>query len=155
MPAAIEWTPELEHSIVQWIAEGKTLREFCRQEGKPSHDAVYDHEKVSEEFKQRIARAREIGEEVIAQECLAIADDGSNDYMEEKYGDDEDSSWRANGEHIQRSRLRVDTRLKLLAKWNPRKWGEKVAVGGASDLPPIQAEIQVEFVKAPNSGGNV
>ena len=27
---------------------------------------------------------------------------------------------------IQRNKLRVDTRLKLLAKWNPRKYGERV-----------------------------
>ena len=27
-----------------------------------------------------------------------------------------------------RSKLRVETRLKLLAKWNPKKYGEKVAL---------------------------
>jgi hypothetical protein len=120
MPAAIQWTKELEQEIVDWIASGKTLREFCRQDTKPSHDAVYDHEKLSTEFKQRIACAREQGEDVIAQECLEIADDGSNDWVESKFGP------QVNQEHIQRSRLRVDTRLKLLAKWNPRKYGERI-----------------------------
>jgi len=31
----------------------------------------------------------------------------------------------ADTDHIQRSKLRVETRLKLLAKWNPRKWGDR------------------------------
>ena len=123
MPATINWTAELEQSIVDWIASGRTLREFCRQDGKPSHDAVYDRQKLCEDFKQRIARAREIGEDVIAEECLAIADDGSNDYMERDLGDGVVVQ-QLNSEHIQRSRLRVDTRLKLLAKWNPKKYGD-------------------------------
>ena len=127
----IDWTPELEDSIVDWIAAGKTLREFCRQDGKPSHDAVYDHEKNREEFKQRIARAREIGEDVIAQECLEIADDGTNDWIETKFGP------QVNQEHIQRSRLRVDTRLKLLSKWNPRKYGDKIEHTGELGIRTI------------------
>lgn len=126
MPAAIKWTPELEAEIVAWIAEGKTLREFCRQDGKPSHDAVYDKQKIDDNFKQRIAGARESGEDLIAQECIEIADDATNDWMM-KYGKDEEKlGWVINGDHVQRSRLRIDTRLKLLAKWNPKKYGERV-----------------------------
>lgn len=134
MPAAIKWTPELEQAVIDWIASGKTLREFGRQIGNPSHDAVYDYEKLNESFKQRIARARESGEDVIAQECLAIADDGSNDWMETEFGP------RVNAEHINRSRLRVDTRLKLLAKWNPKKYGDttKLALTNPEgDGPPV------------------
>lgn len=92
----------------------------------PSYGTIYNWEKKDPEFAERIACARDIGEEVLAQECLAIADDGTNDYMEETHGDDEDSSWRFNGENVQRSRLRIETRLKLLAKWNPKKYGEKL-----------------------------
>lgn len=42
-----------------------------------------------------------------------------------------------NTEHVQRSKLRIETRLKLLAKWNPKKWGEKVDLnhGGQADNP--------------------
>ena len=37
---------------------------------------------------------------------------------------------RVNAEHIQRSKLRIETRLKLLAKWNPKKYGDKLALEG-------------------------
>jgi hypothetical protein len=129
MPAAIKWTSELEQSIIDWISSGKTLREFCRQDGTPSHDAVYDHEKTSDDFKQRIARARETGEDVIAQECLEIADNGINDWVETKFGP------QVNKEVVLRSKLRVDTRLKLLAKWNPRKYGDRTVLAGDPDNP--------------------
>ena len=36
--------------------------------------------------------------------------------------------WVLNGEHIQRSRLRVDTRKWYLSKLNPKKYGDKVDV---------------------------
>jgi len=142
--------------ILEWIASGQTLREYCRQAGKPSYGTVYDWLEVDKEFASRFARAREQGEDVIAQECLAIADDGTNDWMEEQHGEDEDSSWRINGEHIQRSRLRVDTRLKLLAKWNPKKYGDKVQneVSGPNGAA-IQTEVSIKFVKPANSSESV
>src|ERR1017187_2053761 len=106
------------NAIVEWIASGQTLREFCRQEGNPSYGAVYDWIEKDEAFASRFAHARAVGEDVIAQECLEIADNGTNDWVETKFGP------QVNKEHIQRSKLRVDTRLKLLAKWNPKKYGD-------------------------------
>jgi len=79
-------------------------------------------------FAARIACAREIGEEVIAQECLEIADDGSNDWVETKHGP------QVNMECVNRSKLRVETRLKLLAKWNPKKYGDKLDLSGTLDV---------------------
>lgn len=136
---------QMADEIVEWISEGKTLREFCRQEGKPSYGAVYDWIEKDKEFASRFARAREVGEEVIAQECLAISDDGSNDWMETFNSEGESRGWKLNGEHVLRSKLRVDTRLKLLAKWNPKKYGEKVQaeVSGPGGGP---VSVTVDFV---------
>ena len=36
--------------------------------------------------------------------------------------------WRVNGEHVQRSKLRVDARKWLLSKIAPKQYGEKQAV---------------------------
>lgn len=135
--------------VVAWISEGKTLREFCRQDGKPVYSTVYEWIDKDASFATRIARAREQGEDIIAQECFSIADDASNDWMEEKHGEDKESSWNLNGEHIQRSKLRIDTRLKLLAKWNPRKYGDKVEnYISAPDGGPVQHAIAITFVNS-------
>jgi hypothetical protein len=138
---------DIADEIVRWIGEGKTLREFCRQAGKPSFVTVYAWQKKDAKFAERIACARESGEEQIAQECLEIADDARNDW-ETRTNKDGSEYQAINPEVVQRSRLRVDTRLKLLAKWNPRKYGDKVenTVVGA-DGGPVQHSIAVEFVK--------
>ena len=60
------------------------------------------------DFDARIARAREDGHDVIADECKELADTKPADQVE--------VAWR---------RLQVETRLKLLAKWNPKKYGDR------------------------------
>lgn len=131
MPAPIQWTEELENAVIDWIASGKTLRSFGRQPGNPSHDAVYNREKVSDSFRQRIARAREIGYDAIAEECLEIMDDGRNDWEETELGP------RVNPEVVNRSKLRVWGRLQLLAKWNPKKYGERITHDGEIGIKTV------------------
>lgn len=38
-----------------------------------------------------------------------------------------------NTEHVQRSKLRIETRLKLLSKWFPKKYGDKLDVTSAGN----------------------
>lgn len=123
--------------VVEWISEGKTLREFCRQDSKPSYGTIYNWLKKDEAFAERFAGAREQGEDVIAQECLEIADDGTNDWETRKNRKGEEYDV-PNVELVMRSRLRIDTRLKLLAKWNPRKYGDSVKHVGADGESAIQ-----------------
>jgi hypothetical protein len=125
-------------ALEEWIAEGKTLREFCRQDGNPCYSVIYKTINANPEIKQRIACARESGEDAIAEECFAIADDATNDWMERIDKDEKLIGWQLNGDHVQRSKLRIETRLKLLAKWNPRKFGDKLGLCGADGAGPVQ-----------------
>lgn len=137
-----KFTPELADEIVMRISQGIPLREICRDEHIPSWMSVYRWMDADKEFSLRIAHARELGEEAIAQECLEIADDAKNDWME-KIGRDGTELYQLNGEHVQRSKLRIETRLKLLAKWNPRKWGEKVDLNhGVQPDNPLASLVQ-------------
>jgi hypothetical protein len=60
---------------------------------------------------------------------LEISDDGRNDWMQRR-GNDERGGWELNGEHIQRSRVRIDTRKWLLSKMLPKVYGDKSEVAG-------------------------
>lgn len=127
--------------IIHRIGTGEPLRQICRDDHMPSFGAVYDWLETDKDFSSRFARARERGEEAIAQECLDIADNATNDWMV-SHGQDS-TGWKLNGEHVQRSKIRIDTRLKLLAKWNPKKWGEKVDLNhGIQPEDPLATLIQ-------------
>lgn len=107
--------------VCERLSEGEPLAQICRSEGMPKVRTVYDWRDENPSFAAGFARAREVGYDIIAQDCADIADDGSRDYIagEDRMVVDHD--------HIQRSKLRVDTRLKLLAKWDPKRYGDRIA----------------------------
>ena len=117
-------TPEIEERIINGLCDGVPLRELCRQKGMPNWRTVYDWISADEELAARIACARELGFDAIAEDILDIADDGTNDWVERKRKDGSTDTV-IDAEHVQRSKLRIETRLKLLAKWNPKKYGDK------------------------------
>src|SRR3990167_4099357 len=119
------YTNELAAEICKRLADGRTLRDVARDDDMPSESTVRTWALDDREgFAAQYARAREIGYNVMADETLGIADDGSNDWMErsEKRG----GGGELNGEHVQRSRLRVDTRKWLLSKALPKIYGDKL-----------------------------
>ena len=105
-------------AIVLWISEGKPLREWCR-ENKLHFSTVYDWLEKDEYFARRFARAREIGADAIAQDALEILD---------TFPLTDGESGKLDSAHVSWMRNRFDGRLKLLAKWFPQKYGEKVDV---------------------------
>lgn len=128
-------------AICEAVANGQTVREVCAGEGMPTERTVYRWLAENEPFCQQYARAREAQMDRMADELLEIADDSSNDYMLRKQGDDEIEV--ANQEHIQRSRLRVDTRKWLMSKLAPKKYGERQQVehSGSIGLGGILSEL--------------
>jgi hypothetical protein len=93
----------------------------------PNWRTVYDWIAADEALATRIAHARELGFDAIAEDILDIADDGTNDWIERKRQDGSVGTV-LDSEHVQRSKLRIETRLKLLAKWSPAKYGDKQTV---------------------------
>lgn len=106
----------------------------------PNYTIVYGWMDADADIAQRIARARELGADAIAESILEIADDARNDYMESQ--DDQGGvAYKLNGEHIQRSKLRAEMRLKLLAKWQPKKYGDKLELDNKHS-----GSVQVEAI---------
>lgn len=120
-----KYTPEIARHICEQLSEGIPLREICREEGMPAWRTIYDWMGRSEDLSAAIMRARDVGYDKMAEECLEIADDANNDWMEKLDQHGKSIGWQINGEHVQRSKLRIETRLKLLAKFHPTKYGEK------------------------------
>lgn len=148
------YTVELADEIISRIAQGETLRAICRDEHMPGWVTVYSWRETVPGFAERLARARDDGEEAIAQECMEIADSAKNDWME-THGQD-DVGYKLNGEHVQRSKLRIETRLKLLAIWNPKKWGAKVDLnhGVQPENPLAKLLEQVQGTPMRPAGGD-
>ena len=125
--------------IVSRLSKGEPLTIICRDDWLPCDDTVRNWADANPAFARDIARAREAGFDAIALEALAIADASEHD--DKVVGEDGAERMVANAEWISRSKLRVETRLKLLAKWDPKRYGEKLQLGGDADGTPIKHEF--------------
>jgi hypothetical protein len=131
----VAYSEEVAQKICARIAEGEPLRAICREPGMPGKTQVYtwmdkDHADYNADFAGRFVRAREQGFDALAEETLEIADDDSRDWEPIKDQEGNITGVRVDGEHVQRSKVRIETRLKLLAKWDPKRYGEKVQLDG-------------------------
>lgn len=118
------YSREMGDAICEGIAQGQSLRAICKAEGMPAVPTVCLWLARNPEFAEQYARAREQQADVLAEETLEIADDGKNDWMVNN--DPDNPGYKLNGEHVQRSRLRVDARKWFASKVAPKKYGEKV-----------------------------
>lgn len=136
-------TAEVAAEICQRLADGETLREICRDERLPARRTVQawvldDHEGFSRQY----ARAREMQIEGWADEIVEISDDGTNDWQERQVGEDRVETV-LNGEHVQRSKLRVDSRKWLLSKIAAHTYGDKTHLEHSGSLTLEQLLSQV------------
>jgi len=120
----MRFTNSLADSICERIADGESLRSVCRDENMPALGTVFRWLNANDNFREQYARAKQIGLEALAEDLIDIADNANNDWME-RFGKD-DAGWVANGENIQRSKLRVDARKWILSKLVPKKYGDKL-----------------------------
>lgn len=133
-----KFTQPTADAICERIANGESLRAICADEGAPSQSMVYRWLDKHQEFREQYAHAREAQADKLVEEILTIADESDNDTLYTEHGEQANSEW------IARSRLRVDARKWIASKMAPKKYGDKLALGGADDLPPIQTTSDAE-----------
>ena len=93
-------------AICDRLASGEPLAQICRNIGV-SDGTVREWQRTEPEFADAIARARLLGFDEIAARLRDVARGGQG-----SSGD------------VQRDKLIVETDLKLLAKWDPKRYGE-------------------------------
>jgi len=94
----------------------------------PAWTSVYAWAAADKTLSERIAQAREQGADAIAEEAMAIID-APPERVLTKNGEVIDSGY------VTWQRNRADLRLKLLAKWHPKKYGDRVVHAGDKDNP--------------------
>jgi hypothetical protein len=132
---------EIQKEICNRIATtSKSLRQICQ-------DMIKDYDKMpcyrdvvkmlaeDKEFSPLYAQAKLRQADLLFDEIIEISDDDGLDL-----GFTEEGKAFVNHEHINRSRLRVDSRKFYIAKILPKKYSEKHVFTGADD-GPIQVDV--------------
>ena len=120
-----KYSEALAREICARLSKGEPLAKICRDLHMPEVRTVSDWRRDHAGFSADIARAREDGADALAAECLEIADTPllgtiktSKEWGVEVKTED----------MLGHRKLQIETRLKLLAKWFPQKYGDKIDV---------------------------
>lgn len=97
--------------LLNALAAGNPLTRICKDKRMPSVSTVYSWVESDSEFSGRFRAARARGVHALAEECLDIADEPTNDPVQ-----------------VANKRVRIDTRLRLAGKWLAKEYGDKVDV---------------------------
>lgn len=116
----------------------------------PSYSTIMLWLEEDQKLSDRYARGKEAQADYMADEMLDISDNASNDWMERAGKDGDNLGWQVNGEHVQRSRLRIETRKWLASKLKPKKYGDKTTLAGDADNP-ITVLTMDKITASPNS----
>lgn len=108
-------TPEIVDEIIERLSRGEPLSRICDLPHMPDFTTVWRWEKADEEFRNLSARAMQHGTHFLAGDCLRIADDPDIDPGHK--------------------RIMVDTRMRLIGKWNAKVYGDKTLIGSDPENP--------------------
>jgi autonomous glycyl radical cofactor GrcA len=121
------------NTICERIEEGESLRAVLRDKDMPSSRTFFKWIDGNEDKVKQYARAIGQRADYIFDQMFDIADDGTNDFTNKDIGDGVNVQV-LNSEHIQRSRLRIDTRKWALSKMNPKKYGDKLGLEHSGEI---------------------
>jgi hypothetical protein len=142
-----KYTPELAKEICERLANGEPLRQICRDDHMPSWVAIYDWMVRDDGLGEKgaglslsIARAREMGQDAIAEEIFREVSQEPERILSEGGG-------KIDPGYVQLIKARAEIKLKLLAKWNPKRYGDRVELAGDKDSPlRLEATLQAKGI---------
>lgn len=116
------WTPELKaqkkEEYLEHLSNGLTMTSFCKRPENPALSVLWGWMEDDKEFAESVAQARDKGHDVIADDCLAIADEEPP----------LDVNGRRDPAFVAWQKNRIWCRTQLLEKWNPKKYGNKIGL---------------------------
>lgn len=126
------FSQDIADSICEQLACGVPLTHICQREDMPGYSTVRAWSARYPEFQAASARAKADGTHHLADSALIIAD--------EPLPTDPDAART----EISRRKLQIDTRLRLIGKWNSSAYGDKALLGSDPDNPLPEHTVKID-----------
>lgn len=148
-----DFTQEIADAICERIATTpRGLDWICAQDDElPSARTVHRWLDQHDAFRQSYVRARERQADLLFDECLEIADDVSHDTK--LVGREGEEREVADTEWISRSKLRVETRMRMAGKLAPKKYGDRLDLNHGGSVALRVQDMTEEELLAIAAGG--
>lgn len=138
------YSEEIAAEICGRMAEGESLRKICLDPNMPGRRTVLDwlDDDSHADFRAKYARARELLADFHADATIEIAD---TPQIGQKTISKATGLEITEADMIEHRRLQVLSRQWYAEKLNPKKYGNKMAIGGADDLPPVETKSTLDL----------
>jgi hypothetical protein len=136
------YTTQMADIICIRLAEGESLKEIVKTEGMPNRATVYRWLLEQPAFCDKYARAREEQADTLADEIIAISDENPRtNEIRDSEGNVLDI--KIDSGYVAYQKQRIEARKWTAMKLKPKKYGDKLALGGDADSP-LRIEVQSE-----------
>lgn len=119
---------EILNYALEQMSDGRHLAEIADEVGL-KRTTLYMRLQATPELVDAYTRAREAGHDARAEKLSQLA---ASEVCRTPSGAIDSAA-------VQQLKLRIETDKWLLAKLAPKRYGDKLAIGGADDLPPIKS----------------
>ena len=142
MPYPAKKTPKLIEEVLSRIAQGETLASLGRELN--FHPVSWNFwVRGDEDLALAYAQARDVGADVIADDVLRIIDEEPERVVQIDEEGNKSTS-RIDSAGVAWAKNRAELRLKLLAKWHPKKYGDKQQVEvGNKDGEALKVDVKL------------
>lgn len=127
-----EWGPR----VIEWLYQGRSILEFCRQDGAPSRMTIYRWTERDPEFLQEFVRARTARAEALLDQAIEIATKTDGDWVVDKNG-----ARKLDLEAVQQRKLASETLIKVSSCYQN---GQGVSLRVMHSGDPNGAPIKIE-----------
>jgi hypothetical protein len=141
-----EQRADIIRKVIEGLRAGTPLTVICSADGMPCDDTVRNWADEDPQVARDIARARETGFDTIATEVMSIIDTAPERVITNS-GEGRTES-RIDSASVQWAKNRAETRLKLLAKWDPKRYGEATLMKHADPDGNALPSISVTLVRS-------
>lgn len=121
-----KYSDELAEKICEKIANGRSLRSICAEDGMPPMKTIYRWLEANEEFRHQYARARDKQADYFAEEIIEIAD-----------------SAEAESAAVSKAKLQIDARKWAASKIAPKKYGDKQEIDVKSSDGSMRPSVRL------------
>lgn len=121
-----KYSDEMAEKICEKIANGRSLRSICAEDGMPPMKTIYRWLEANEEFRHQYARARDKQADYFAEEIIEIAD-----------------SAEAESAAVSKAKLQIDARKWAASKIAPKKYGDKQEIDVKSSDGSMRPSVRL------------
>lgn len=122
-----KYSDEMAETICEKIANGRSLRSICAEDGMPPMKTIYRWLEANEEFRHQYARARDKQADYFAEEIIEIAD-----------------SAEAESAAVSKAKLQIDARKWAASKIAPKKYGDKTELDVKSSDGSMRPSVRLD-----------